>query len=208
MGDRLREARKEKRLSQEQVRARIGISQSLLSDLENNKSTATTYLQKLATLYGRHARWLEEGKGPKHLAESGHSALGDDMWLTVRGEAKLGSNGYYVEVLEAGTDGFVADHSTDPDAYALRVRGDSMFPALRSGWYVVVEPNGALAAGEYVAIAMRDGQKMVKEFLFRSADGITVQSINGGERLTIDHAAIETVHAIGAVLMPSKHREK
>lgn len=128
-------------------------------------------------------------------------------WIPVGGYAQLGENGWYEEVQTRGADGFVEAHSSDPDAYALRVKGDSMFPAIRDGWYVVVEPNSSLASGEYVAIALTNGKKMVKEFLFRSPNGVQVQSVNGGIRLTVLEEDIQTIHPIGAVLMPSKHRE-
>lgn len=127
--------------------------------------------------------------------------------VPVCGLAKLGENGWYEEITTPGVAGYVEAISSDPDAYALRVKGDSMFPAIRNGWYVVVEPNGTPVAGEYVAVALKDGRKMVKEFLFHNINGVAVQSVNGGARLTLAEEEILVVHAIGSVLMPSKHRE-
>lgn len=127
--------------------------------------------------------------------------------IPVAGLAKLGSNGWYEEVSAPGAEGYVEATSSDPDAYVLLVKGDSMHPAIRNGWYVVVEPNRSPVAGEYAAIMLRDGRKMVKEFLFSATDTITVESVNGGERLSLQREDVKVIHAIGSVLMPSKHRD-
>lgn len=210
-GARLKLARKAAGLTQKAAATKAGMSQGTLSDLENDGSTSSTYTARLAHLYSVDARWLADGEGAptprvaEPTVEYGRPRTASKV--PVAGYAQLGENGWYEEVQMLGSAGYVEAHSSDPDAYALRVRGDSMFPAIRDGWYVVVEPNGAPVAGEYVAIVLRDGRKMVKEFLFQSADAISVQSVNGETRLTLELSAIQSVHAIGAVLMPSKHRD-
>jgi phage repressor protein C with HTH and peptisase S24 domain len=115
----------------------------------------------------------------------------------------LGENGYYDEV---ECDGEVDSYSTDVSAYALRVKGDSMHPAIRNGSVVVIEPNGQLIPGEYVAIVLADGKKMVKELVFLRKDEIVVESVNGNKRLTISHCDIITMHPVAAVVSPSKWR--
>lgn len=208
-GGRLKLARKAAQLTQKQAAAKAGMSQGTLSDLENDGSTSSTYTARLAHAYGVNARWLADGEGdPVPVAGApGGPTRATTSTIPVAGYAKLGENGWYEEVQTLGSNGYVEAHSSDPDAYALRVRGDSMFPAIRDGWYVVVEPNGTPMAGEYVAILLRDGRKMVKEFLFMGADSIAVQSVNGGTRLTLPSPDVMSVHAISSVLMPSKHRD-
>ncbi|CAB3857194.1 hypothetical protein LMG3410_02090 [Achromobacter aegrifaciens] len=207
-GARLKLARKASGLTQKQAAEKAGMSQGTLSDLENDGSTSSTYTARLAHVYGVNARWLADGDGEPIADPSGAGPRQvSASKIHVIGYARLGENGWYEEVHTRGADGFVEAHSSDPDAYALRVRGDSMFPAIRDGWYVVVEPNSCPASGEYVAIALQDGRKMVKEFLFQGADAYTVQSVNGGTRLTLPLKDVEQAHAIGSVLMPSKYRE-
>lgn len=130
--------------------------------------------------------------------------------LPVVGTARLGENGYYEQLAyPAGHgDGYVEHSSSDPDAYVLQVRGDSMAPAIRNRWYVTVEPNSPLTPGEYVAVQLKDGRKMVKEFLLRDREGgVELMSVNGGTRLSFQRDQIECIQAIGAVIPPSKHRE-
>lgn len=122
----------------------------------------------------------------------------------VVGAAKLGDNGYYEET---GHDaGWVDSYSADPAVYALRVVGDSMHPAIRHGSFVVVDPNGACVPGEYVAIALVDGRKMVKELVFDRATEVVVESVNGGQRLTLQRTEIVTMHPVAAVVLASKWR--
>ena len=105
-----------------------------------------------------------------------------------------------------GMDGFVVLQTQDVTAHALRVRGDQMAPAIRDGWFVVVSPNSVPAVGEYVAVSLRSGEKMVRELLFQRADSIAVMEVNGQVRQTIPTEDVERIHAIAAVIPPSQWR--
>lgn len=129
--------------------------------------------------------------------------------VPVVGMARLGDNGFYEEIssISGAGDGMVEAYSNDPDAYALRVRGDSMFPAIRDGWFVVVEPGSTPAPGDYVLIKLKSGQKMIKELIMRRPDGITVMSVNGDLRRTIEAEEIDPDHgvqSVGAIVSPRK----
>lgn len=128
--------------------------------------------------------------------------------IAVVGTARMGDNGFYEEisaVVGAG-DGTIDVFTKDPGAYALRVRGDSMMPAIRDGWYVVVEPNAQPTVGEYVLVKLRNGQKMVKELLYRRQDSIAVMSVNGDVRRTLHADEIEDLQAVSTIVSPSKWR--
>jgi phage repressor protein C with HTH and peptisase S24 domain len=129
----------------------------------------------------------------------------------VVGTARLGDNGFYEEIssVPGSGDGLVDAYSNDPNAFALRVRGDSMFPAIRDGWYVVVEPNSVPQPGDYVLVKLKSGQKMVKELLMQRTDSITVSSVNGDVRKTIDIADVEPhfgLQPVAAIISPKKWR--
>lgn len=147
--------------------------------------------------------------GPASLDEIG--AISQSNRVPVVGMARLGENGYYDEISDVPGqgDGSVDAHSDDPNAYALRVRGDSMFPAIRDGWYVVVSPNGRITPGEYVLIKLRNGQKMIKELIMYREDSITVVSVNGDVRRTIMADEIDPTRGlqpVSAILSPSNWR--
>ncbi|WJJ94023.1 S24 family peptidase [Neopusillimonas aromaticivorans] len=186
------------------VSGRKGCGERLARDMEANWKQSTGEVIDLSSIGMAQDREDEEralgtaeyiGPAPKQ------------MRIPVSGFAKLGENGWYEEINAPGSEGYVEASSSDPDAYVLLVKGDSMHPAIRNGWYVVVEPNKQPCSGEYAAILLRDGRKMVKEYLYSSGDTIAVESVNGGERLSLAKQDVKVVHAIGSVLMPSKHRD-
>lgn len=170
---------------------------------------------KAARELGISPDWLANGSGdrraslspePPHLEHSGSPRT--MRRVPVVGTARLGENGYYEELQHPPGfgDGWVDGYSADPNAYALRVKGDSMHPAIRHGSFVVVEPNGACVPGEYVVILMRDGRKMVKELVIERPGEIVVESVNGNRRLTFEKVEIDRMHAVAAVVAPSKWR--
>lgn len=67
LGQRLRSCRKENALTQHEVCSRTGIKQGTLSELENDKYPTSSYVPRLAALYGVEALWLAEGRPPKNI---------------------------------------------------------------------------------------------------------------------------------------------
>lgn len=161
--------------------------------------------------------WLAEGTLPKMAndvrsapaitdAEPEFAGEVELRLVPVVGTAKMGDDGYYGEIssVPGAGDGHIEIATRDANAYGLRVKGQSMFPAIRDGWYVLIEPNGTPKEGEYVLVKLNDGRKMVKEFLYRRIGSIELMSVNGDERITIEAADLQDMQAVGAVVSPSK----
>lgn len=122
---------------------------------------------------------------------------------SVVGTARMGDKGYYLD-LEC-SNGYV-EFEAEAGSIAIHVRGDSMHPAIRDGWYVIIEPSGKPTAGEYVLLEFNDGKKMVKELLMEKYDCYVVMSVNSGERITAMKDELTNIRAISAVVPPSKHK--
>ncbi|EMP5903686.1 helix-turn-helix domain-containing protein, partial [Acinetobacter baumannii] len=60
-------------------------------------------------------------------------------YVPVKAYSKMGMDGYFTDMGYEGNagDGYVPTHSAGPRAYGIKGTGDSMFPAIRNGWYVV-----------------------------------------------------------------------
>ncbi|MGA3682627.1 XRE family transcriptional regulator [Pseudomonas graminis] len=206
--DRLKQARKHADMTQSELAERAGIKQASISEIERGLTRTSGYLVKLATILGVSPLWLSEGVGSMSGGDQSNVVPGPPIVSPARqidivGTAQMGPDGHWVGLDDAG--GWVETWSRDTDAYALLLRGDSMAPAIRSGWVAVCEPNHRLVPGEYVMVTTTDGQSMVKELLFQNDTGVSLMSINAAyERRTIPWTEIETIHYVGAILGPSK----
>lgn len=208
------------RVSQASLARACGISAPSVNDWVSGKTKTIEgkNLLNAADFLRVSPSWLAEGRGRMRKAVSGSEGLSQEeenveqgppittpiRRIDIMGTAQLGPDGYWVGL--GGTDGWVETYSRDEDAYALRLKGDSMAPAIRNGWVAVCEPNHRLVPGEYVMVTMVDGQSMVKELLFQNEDEVSLMSVNSayGERRSIPRTDIEKIHYVGNILAPSK----
>lgn len=123
--------------------------------------------------------------------------------VPVVGHVKGGDNGYLEELgYPAGDgDGHVEYPARDKNAYALRVKGDSMRPRIRSGEFVIVEPNHQPSPGDDVVVSTLDGRRLLKEFLFERNGDVTLGSINQEiGPITIARTDITKFHYVAAIV--------
>lgn len=98
-------------------------------------------------------------------------------------------------------DGLVEFPAKDKNAYALRVRGESMRPRIKSGEFIIVEPNTVTNPGDDVVVICKDGRKMVKELLYVRDGEVTLGSINNGFKpLSIPLEEIDAMHYVAAIV--------
>lgn len=214
LGKQVKKYREQLGWTLEELESRSGVGRGTISALENRNSKKSGYAGDLAKAFGLTIEQLaDESKNWLEISDIGSGQLEyvgptkTPSLLPVAGIAQLGSNGWYDEIEANGTEGYVEHYTNDDQAYALRVRGDSMYPAIRNGWYVVVEPSMAVSGGIYAAIALTNGRKMVKEVLYETPQEYVLQSVNGGERLSISRDEIQTIHGVSAVVAPGKHKQ-
>ena len=123
--------------------------------------------------------------------------------IPVVGEAQGGPEGRIsINDFPAGYgDGWIHIHSPDPAAYALRVRGDSMRPRIKSGEHIVVEPSIEALPGDDVVVKFTDDTAVVKELLWIRDDEVCLGSINNGVApITRSLREVMTIHRVGAII--------
>lgn len=107
-----------------------------------------------------------------------------------------------------GGEGYVLWPTKDANAYALRVKGDSMQPRIRPGEVLVVQPATAVQPGHDVVVRTRDGRKMVKQLLYQRAGEVTLGSINQAHKqLTLSLEQIESMHYVAAIAPATSIKE-
>ena len=148
LAQRLKQSRGQARISQRELAKRSGLSQQLISKLENGLVESTTEVFRLAEILRVDVRWLATGKGDAQGGEN--IAVGPAITAYVP----------LISWVAAGTWRDVADPyppgmgevlvpvtcRTGPNAYALRVQGDSMEPVFPNGSIIIIG-NSTCSAG-------------------------------------------------------------
>lgn len=225
-GQRLRLAREHKKLSQDELAELSGVKQGTISKIERGDQGASTFDIELSDALGIHPLWLKKGDTRYAPEFTGGSYINADFsrdytceppiknylnndktnrYPRVVGTAQCGQEGYYMD-LEGG-DGYI-EFEAARGAIAIKIKGHSMHPAIKDGWFVIIEPNLTAEPGEYVLIKFKDGKKMIKELIHIRPDGYLLLSVNGNERITALHTDLESdIQPISAILPPRKHKE-
>lgn len=220
LAQRIIEARMEAGITEPaEMARRVGVKPAAAYQWESGvtKSLKADTALALSEVLGVNIGWLTTGRGPKRSESRGFepvSRFGETInqsayrQIPVRGTASMGMDGYWVdlEYPVGHGDGYFEHPTSDPDAYVLRVKGDSMHPAIRSGWFVLVEPNGQVQQGEYVLVKLADGRSTVKELLWHRNGEYALLAIASDTRLTVSEEQVEGIYPIAAVLPPSKRK--
>lgn len=197
-GQRIRDARRKRGLSQEQLAELCGWSgQSRVGNYERGiREPSTGDWALLAQALGTSPGALQYGEAtPKQGAT--------DVPIVGFAIATPEKDGYFDDMgFPAGAgEAYVPWPTNDRNAYALRVRGDSMQPRIRPGEIIVVEPNAKVSPGDDVIVRTLDGRKMVKQLLLRRSGEVTLGSINQAHpQTTISVDDIESIHLVAGIV--------
>lgn len=146
IGMRIKEARKEKGLSQQALAKAVGMRQPTLSALESGKTQSTSLIASFASKLGVNALWLETGRGPKYLEVSEPQSPSEDEYTLVP----------ILDVQAACGNGYFNDQSLIEGGFALpkvmlhdlgipegqgriiHAKGNSMAPTIQDGAVVLI----------------------------------------------------------------------
>ncbi len=127
--------------------------------------------------------------------------------MPVVGNAQLGNEGYF-EALDfppGHGDGYLNIHSDDPDAYGLKVTGDSMIPRIKNGEFVLIEPNKNYYSGDEVMVRTASGRTMIKEFIYLRDGMYRLDSVNAEHApIHIAESEVMEIHLVGGILKSSR----
>jgi phage repressor protein C with HTH and peptisase S24 domain len=211
--DNLRYARRRAGLTQDQLAEALDVSRVAVSNWESGSGLPEgSRLKTLAKVLKTTIGALFDGYDPNTANEppaGNYPPPPPGMhYPPVVGTAQLGDDGFWFELNypTGHGDGFVLYPCSDPNAYALRGKGDSMRPRIKPGEFVVAWPNHAYAPGDEVVIRDKRDRVMVKVLNFERADSIEVGSINEDHKpFTIDKSEISVIHYVAGIFKPSMY---
>lgn len=140
---------------------------------------------------------------PSNVADA--PALAPTRRIPVVGHVKAGPDGYLEEMQYpvGHGEGYVDYWVKDPEAYAVRVKGDSMHPRYRAGEFIVVTPGIEAQPGRDVVVKLLDGRKLLKQLNWVRGDEIQLLSINNGYApMTISKDEIEGIQRVAGSVPP------
>lgn len=195
IGTRIKEARRDKKLTQKQLADKVGIKQPTLSELENGDSAGTTMVASFAAALGVSALWLETGKGDKHPPMELKKVVAvdenDTSFIQIK-KVKLR--------LSAGITGFMFDQDNSDESaisipkkwieangytveslVAVKVKGESMVPSLNEGDTVVINTRDTTPKDGIVFAVNYEGEAVIKR-LSRDAGDWWLISDNPDQR--------------------------
>lgn len=125
-------------------------------------------------------------------------------YVPVIGEAIMSTEGEF-DMCEDLT-GWLQIYSPDPDAFSVRVKGDSMFPRINSGEFVVVEPNTQIHPGDEVFIRTIEGKNLIKRLAYYRESSYQFLSINLQYKpMTLDESKVTKVYYVAAIVKSSRY---
>lgn len=165
--------------------------------------------EKICAKYAPHISpaWLGEGLGNMEAQDGGSLSLEAPPNLEpapelkparripITGSVRAGPDGYLIQ--DNTPDGWVIYWTSDPRAYALRVKGDSMHPRYRAGEYVVVTPSIEAQPGRDVVVKLNDGNCILKQLNWIRDDELQLISVNNGyDPMTIGKEDVECMERV------------
>ncbi|WP_110969271.1 XRE family transcriptional regulator [Pseudomonas huaxiensis] len=212
LAQRIKHFRKSKGLSQQSLANACGWeSQSRVGNYERGiREPNLADIEKMARALNISLGELLPGSAATEVPPSVNTTLARralEGAVPVVGYAQLGTNGYF-EALDFPSghgDGYLNIHSDDPDAYGLKVTGDSMHPRIKNGEYVLVEPSKRYFSGDEVLVRTANGRTMIKEFIYFRDGTYRFDSVNTDHApIHVNENEVEHIHLVGGILKSSR----
>lgn len=172
-GARVKQEREAKGISQEKLAQLSGVKQPTISNIESGRNKGSAYVAQLANALSVSAHWLATGRGSK--VPSGTNI---EPGPEIRGTVPLISwtaAGRWADVVDSLQPGdaeeWVSTTATvGPNAFALRVVGDSMEPRIPDGSIVIIDPARNYQHGSIIlAKRVQDQQATLKQLWYDGA---------------------------------------
>lgn len=196
---------KELSISQEKLGEMLGVTQGAIAHWLNGKREPG--IENIASIMRAlkidTISLLADGSVKSPQDEIEYAGKLKDGLVPVVGEAMMGADGEF-EMQEV-SQGWLKIYSSDPDAFSVKVKGDSMFPRINSGEFVVIEPRTQVCPGDEVFVRTAGGKNMIKRLGYHRDNTYQFISVNQQHPpLTIDDFAVDKIYFVAAIVKSSR----
>ncbi|WKB52294.1 helix-turn-helix domain-containing protein [Eleftheria terrae] len=214
IADRLKEARERKGWSQQKLADVARVSQSTIGNIEAGLRRVPRELLAIAEALDVSPRWLKDGTPeeptpatmepaplpmyrlrnvrPVWVVGQTQGGLPERIWTD--GDYPVGATDEYAEVA-----------TTDPNAFIVRITGDSMIPRYMPREFALVEPNVAPELEDDVLVRLASGETMLKRLLGRRG-GIRLGSYNAPEIYSFHESEVSWLYYVAHPIPARKIR--
>lgn len=204
----VRELLRAYKLDRSEFSERVGISYNLLSQYigkNPTKNIGDETAEKIETAFGKSRGFLDQANH-QAVQHSNNSSLAQPQgrWVAVKNSTKMDEDGYYSDADVSEKIGCVASLACSSEAYAIKASGESMFPVVRSGWFLVCDPVAKVKVTEFVEVSFKDGKKIIKEYIGVIGDVLHVTSVNTNDRSIFEMEDILSITAVVEIMQPSR----
>ncbi len=178
IGERIKEARKEKDMTLDDVARIVGVAKSTIQRYEAGLITTPKLpvLVAIANAIGVGEEWLK-GISDDKAASERQEIVKDRLPVPVLGEVSAGPGKYAQDSITGYILEDASQFSKDGDYVYLRVSGDSMYPEFKDGDLVLVRCENSVNSGEYAVVMVDDEMGVVKRVVYGN-DYVELQSVN------------------------------
>lgn len=172
LADRLRKAREDRGLKQEDLAKLAGSTQQQINTIETGKSLKPRNLKKIALALGISPAWLEYGDtGKSNVEPVEHLPL---RRVPVINYVQAGNPREVIDDFSpgAGLDIVTTDLDIGPYAFALIIRGSSMEPDFKAGDKVIIDPDVGPSPGDFVVAKCTEQEVTFKKYRPRGIDDL------------------------------------
>ena len=194
---------------------KAGVSRTIWADLRRHGNPSRRTLEKLLGAAGSSLAEFEAlrvthsdelaGADERKIAESGRAWRGAPpatlplLATSLAGVWHEGSEIALHSIDQSTIVGRVdrpAALASDPDAYAVTMVGQSMWPRFRAGRRLLVSPASPVTVGDDVLVQLSGGKAMIKELVRRSAAKAGLRQFNPDQVFSVDASEIVAIHKI------------
>ena len=145
------------------------------------------------------AQQYQEALYESSNVDDGPAILATPRLIPVAGRVQAGSDGllHIDDFPIESPEGYMFWYTSCVEAYALRVRGESMSPRYLPGEYVGVDPCADVLPSDEVIVLLNDGRRMMKRLLWVRDDQACFESVNKDyPNIVVDCEEITAMHLV------------